>query len=223
MASVKYICFSLLVAAQIASAAVAPAAYDKTLIVADLAKCPVKSVAFDPKDFDPTAVVGLSTTLETPDVTEKCRTAAFEQLINCYTDSDKMSSLAIMTGCCSKACATALEESVKSGCFAQYTTAICKDPASASVQLGLSHTAKRCANYVAACPANATKASNTTTTAAAKGANATAVAAKSADLPAESPAPATSPEPKKNSAVSMAAASCVSVVMAAAALVLAVL
>lgn len=71
--------------------------------------------------------------------------------------------------------------------------------------------------------ANATKASNTTTTAAAKGANATAVAAKSADLPAESPAPATSPEPKKNSAVSMAAASCVSVVMAAAALVLAVL
>lgn len=57
-----------------------------------------------------TAVVGLSTTLETPDVTEKCRTAAFEQLINCYTDSDKMSSLAIMTGCCSKACATALEE-----------------------------------------------------------------------------------------------------------------
>jgi predicted component of type VI protein secretion system len=74
--------------------------------------------------------------------------------------------------------------------------------------------------------ANATKAANTTTTAAAaKSANATTVAAKSADLPpaepAASPAPAATTEPKKNSAVSAAAATCVSFVMAAGALVLA--
>jgi hypothetical protein len=55
--------------------------------------------------------------------------------------------------------------------------------------------------------------------------NATTVAAKTAELPAAeataSPAPAASPEPKKNSAVSAAAATCVSFVMAAGALVLA--
>jgi hypothetical protein len=60
----------------------------------------------------PTAdeVANLATVLETPEVTEKCRTAAVEQLINCYIDHDTMSSLHIMTGCCSKGCATALEE-----------------------------------------------------------------------------------------------------------------
>jgi hypothetical protein len=37
----------------------------------------------------------------------------------------------------SAAAAAAVLQSVKSGCFAQYTKAICKDPASASMQLGL--------------------------------------------------------------------------------------
>jgi hypothetical protein len=35
------------------------------------------------------------------------------------------------------ASASAVLQSVKSGCFAQYVKAICKDPASASMQLGL--------------------------------------------------------------------------------------
>lgn len=227
MAPFVQACFVLLLAAQISYAAVPPAVFSKTLIVEDLAKCPVKSVPFDKKDFNADEVANLATVLETPDVTEKCRNAAVEQLINCYIDSDTMSSLHIMTGCCSKGCATALEESVKSGCFAQYTKAICKDPASASMQLGLSHTAKRCANYEAVCPAataNATKAANTTM--AAKSANATAVTSRSTDPtattePAASPMPDALPAPNRNSAVSAASATCASFVLAAGALVLA--
>eukprot|EP00882_Tetradesmus_deserticola_P002988 GHRQ01003172.1.p1 GENE.GHRQ01003172.1~~GHRQ01003172.1.p1 ORF type:complete len:221 (+),score=53.56 GHRQ01003172.1:228-890(+) len=218
MATGMRICLALLLAAYMSHAAVPPAVYDKTLIVEDLAKCPVKNVPFDKKDFDVTQLVSLANVLEASNATQKCKDEATEKLISCYVDSDTMSSLAIMTGCCSKACATALEDSVKSGCFAQYVEIICQDPESRSMELGLSHTAKRCANYEAECSAPPAKAANTTVPA--KTADATAAPTRGTE-PAAAPAPAASPAAKSNSAVSAAAATCVSFVMAAGALVLA--
>ncbi|KAF6256600.1 hypothetical protein COO60DRAFT_91752 [Scenedesmus sp. NREL 46B-D3] len=217
MASTVHYCLALLLAAQISYAAVAPAVYNRTLIVEDLANCPVKSVPFNTNDFDATQVVTLAGVLETSNVTQTCQDAAAEKLINCFVDGEPLNSLAIMTGCCSRACAVALED---------YVQAICEDPASESMQLGLSHTAKRCANYDAVCPgaaANATRAANTAT--AANRDNATAVAARStqpaATEPAASPAATTPLAPNTNSALSVAAATCAAFVMAAGALVLA--